>query len=187
MRLDTDLLRVPRRQAGWRRGTLVSMPFKTVLHHRRQLAELWLPWCVDAENPALPLAAFPALHPRAAQLRLTDLDTPVIQSALARQPYRLGDFSWPKINELADGYRAAESHGEPVIVDDVDNPMLDEQPTVMRYGDVTMLCEGSHRSSALWVSGISVFELRLACSPCSWAAYENDELRIRGRPFQDLT
>lgn len=178
------MLSVLRRQVGGLRDTLVSMPFKTVLHRRRQLTEIWLPWCVDAENPALPLTAVPALHPRAAQLRLTDLDIPVIQLALARQPYRLGEFSWPKINELADGYRAAASHGKPVIVDDVDDPMLDEQPTVMRCGEVSMLCEGSHRSSALWVSGISVFELRLACSPCSWAAYENHELRIRGRPFR---
>lgn len=176
-----------RRQAGGWRDTLVSMPFKTVLHRRGQLTGLWLPWCVDADNPALPLTQSPALHPRATQLRLTDLDTPVIQLALAQQPCSPGEFSWLKINAIADGYRAAESRGDAVIVDDVDNPILHEQLTVMRCGEVTMLCEGSHRSSALWVSGISVFELRLACSPAPWAAYENDELRIRGRPFQELS
>jgi hypothetical protein len=39
------------------------------------------------------------------------------------------------------------------------------------------------RAVGLWHS---VFELRLAYFPCPWAAYENDELRIRGQPFQEL-
>jgi hypothetical protein len=160
------------------------MPPKTVLRTREQLAALWLPWCVDACNPSMPLVDSPARHPRAAQLGLKDLDTPVIQQALARQPYRAGELSWQKIIGIADGYRAQVARGEPIVVDDVGDALVYEQPMVMVYGDVTMLCEGSHRSSALWISQASVFELRLAVCPCRWPDYDNQQLRLRGRPFR---
>jgi hypothetical protein len=122
-----------------------------VLRTRQGLAQLWLPWCVDADNPDRTVRDHhpgPALHPRAAQLRLTDLTTPVIQRALAGQPYRPGEWSWQKIQSIAADYRAREDRGETVIVDDDDDPSSYQQPTFMTDGGVRMLSEGSHCTSA---------------------------------------
>jgi hypothetical protein len=44
-------------------------------------------------------------------------------------------MSWLKIDAIADAYRAVESRGEAAIVDDADNQILHEHPTVTRCGE----------------------------------------------------
>jgi hypothetical protein len=75
----------------WRRHggcDAFSVPAKQIIRTRAELSEFWLPWCVDAEAPWRTTWDHdpPAGHPRAAQLRLTDLTKPVIERALAGQP-----------------------------------------------------------------------------------------------------
>ena len=53
----------------------------------------------------------------------------------------------------------------------------------MSYDHVMMLCEGCHRTSAWWISGAEAFELRLVECRQRWPAYEDPEIRRRGRPF----
>jgi hypothetical protein len=156
-----------------------------VIRTRPQLAEFWLPWCVDADNPERTTHDHeaPAQHPRAAQLRLTDLDTPVIRRALAEQPVD-GDRSWTKIAQITRLYRDRASTDATIIVDGTPSAASYDQPTFMTYGNVRMLCEGCHRASALWLSGIEDFELRLVEWPSLWPGYESDEIRRRGRPFR---
>jgi hypothetical protein len=155
-----------------------------VISTRDELGALWLPWCVDASDPSRGLhgCAQPARHPRAAQLRLTDLTNPIIQRALADQPYR-DRWSWAKIESIAAGYRAQTASLETIIVDDDDDPDSHQQPAFMTFDGVRMLCEGCDRTSALWVSRASDFEVRIAAALERWPGYENPAIRERGRPF----
>jgi hypothetical protein len=72
-----------------------------------------------------------------------------------------------------------------VVIDGAPEAIDYDQPTFMIYNDTRMLCEGCHRVSALWLSGVAVFELRLAKWPPEWAGYDNDEIRVRARPFAE--
>ena len=148
-----------------------------VVTRRDELGRLWLPWCVDARDPTLPIVDLPARNVNATQLRLTDLHNEVVQVALARQPTPSGTNSWPKITAIATGFR--ETATGIVIREEPPN-----QPTVMAFEDFEMLCEGCHRASALWISGISSFELHLGIAEPNWVDYRAAELRMRGRPFR---
>jgi hypothetical protein len=123
----------------------------------------------------------PARLSNAAQLRITDLDLMPIRAALSRQPYR-DEFSWPKIESIASSYRAQAARPEPIIVDADDSGR--EQPTLMRYDDADVICEGNHRASALWVSEVTDFELRLRVAEVPWPDYGNRDIRRRGRSFR---
>jgi hypothetical protein len=160
------------------------VPTKQVIRTRAELSEFWLPWCVDAADPELTTqdCERPAEHPRAAQLRLTDLSTPIIQRALAEQRVN-GDRSWPVIKERTREYRDRASRGETIVIDGTPDAPRYDQPTFMIYGDIKMLCEGCHRASALWLSGAEPFELRLVQTSVEWPGYANAEIRRRGRPF----
>jgi hypothetical protein len=146
---------------------------------RAELARLWLPWCVDARNPHAPLAHFPARHPYAAQLRMTDLDEDVIRGALAKQQTPSGETSWAKIEAFATHWRSASARGLRVVVD----RRPPDPPTLMSFDDFAMLAEGCHRACALWVARVPSFVLQAVSSVAIWHDYSNPALRRGGRPF----
>lgn len=41
---------------------------------RDELAPLWLPWCVGAGEPSVPIVHPPSLHPHAKQVAICDLN-----------------------------------------------------------------------------------------------------------------
>lgn len=149
---------------------------------RDELALLWLLWCVDAHDPAVALIGdAPAQRASAAQLRITDLDTPAIRAALSSQRSN-GDFSWPKIESIAESFRAQAACGGTIIVDGDRSGR--EQPTLMHYADAKVICEGNHRASALWISEVTDFELRVTVAAFQWPDYANRALRSRGQTFR---
>jgi hypothetical protein len=156
-----------------------SLRATSLITTRDDVGELWLPWCVRADDPAMPLEHFPARQVNAAQLRVSGLDTEVIQVALAKQCTPSGETSWPKITAFAKHFSDIAANGSPAIVD----APAPETPALMKFGDFTMVCEGCHRACALWVARIPDFELRAVRAALVWPEYANQELRLRGRPF----
>ena len=143
-----------------------------VISNRIELAALWLPWCVARGEPTVPLTHLPAEHPRAMQLRITDLDDPSTQQALAWQPHR-GGTSWEHIERWAARFRAQVASGEPVAIND--------DAAVLDLGGLLILREGCHRACGLYVAGLKEFELVAAVSPPfgPWESYRTAALRER--------
>jgi hypothetical protein len=148
-----------------------------VLSTHDELARLWLPWCVARNDRSVPIVHAPAEHPSALQLRMTDLDDPMFQRALAWQ--RLDtETSWERIVHRAQEFERRAHAGERILVGpDPAKPTQD--PAVYEFDGLQMLHEACHRVSALYVSGLDSFRLELQVEPLGWPAYRPSALRQR--------
>jgi hypothetical protein len=74
-----------------------------VVTSRRQLGDLWTPWCVERDDPSVPvqLADHPERGNELRQLRVSDLDDSRAREALRVQRHPDGRRSLDKIEGFA--------------------------------------------------------------------------------------
>jgi hypothetical protein len=137
---------------------------------RHELGSLWLPWCVDREDPRVPIriADQPMRIPNARQLRVGSIDDPRVRQALALQVAD-GGFTLAKIDAIVS---SARNGRRPEIPDAV----------AFRVPDGLTLMEGCHRICALYLLDPAAFDLRLALVPeeRAWPVYFDSRLRNGG-------
>jgi len=143
--------------------------FGVTITAREDLATLWLPWCVVRRHPDVALRIDHEPHRRheARQLRVADLDDQRVRCALSTYARPDGTDVLSSILILAANYAAAT---ERVVI---------QCGEAFNTPEGMMLHEASHRSCAIYESGIDDFELWLAVRDIqpSWRVYADPALR----------
>ena len=149
-------------------------PSYATITTRDELEQLWLPWCVAAGEPSVPVVHNPSAHPRAKQVHMRDLDKPDIRTALEWQLVPDGGTSWAKIERFATSYGSQEKRRVPVVIRPNRADSVSDNDPVLALTGCRMLREASHRVAALYVAEVVRFELRLWISSpfAAWRQYE---------------
>lgn len=148
---------------------------------RRELAALWLPWCVARRDrrQLIRIADEPDRRDEAMH-RVDDLDDDQVRAALSTQQVRDdGSSSLDVIGERASDYVATVLAGQTVAV--VPTGRLEDDPAAFATSDGPMLHEASHRACALYEAVVKPFELRARVDPLfgGWRVYDDPRLRRR--------
>ena len=136
---------------------------------RQNLAALWLPWCVERRRPDRPIRIErePERRKDARQLRVADLSDEAVRAALSDYPRDDGRDVLSAIRDMAADFASVPVG---IVIDEAQAFLMDEGP---------MIFEGSHRTCAVWESGVKDFEIRATVHPLSppWEMYDCAALR----------